>query len=108
MNVDGLIVLSPVGMEHTPGSVVVMAGCGHAAWISPGGIESQARLSVETICMGCVDSAEIPEFTVTPEVYRSLVDAVGVKAADECVANAESPLLRQLVFAEARRVVHGK
>jgi hypothetical protein len=88
---------------HTPGAVPVMADCGHQCWISMGGIQSQASMGARTECMDCVDPNDVPEMVVTPEVYKDLVDAVGMAEADRLIELAKDPKMRAKMLGGGRR-----
>lgn len=102
------LILSPFNGPHTPGAVVITADCGHQTWISMGGIESQSKMNAITICMECVDPADVPEFVVTPEVYRDLINAVGQEEADKLIELAQNPAVRATMLGGGRRAHKGR
>lgn len=95
-----LALLPYTGLDDrlTPGSVRVTAGCGHPAWISPSGIETQARTGATTRCTACIDPADVTEIGMTPELYRELVTMFGVTEADALIEMASDPANRSLLF----------
>jgi len=56
---DKLVVLGasvfephPEGVVH--GSTIILADCGHRAWLSPSGLRALRKHDLETCCMRCV------------------------------------------------------
>lgn len=80
------LMLSPLDYAHGSGATLIQADCGHQAWISAGGLQTQARLNARTMCMRCVDPADVTEVAVTPEIYADLVEEVGQEEADRLIA----------------------
>lgn len=88
------MLLSAFDMAHTRDSVQIVADCGHLAWISRAGAEARAGVDAETVCMRCIDPAEITELTITPAIYASLVQEIGQPSADRAIALAQQPAIR--------------
>jgi hypothetical protein len=92
------LVLSPVRFGNEHDDLIITADCGHRAYISSGGIQTQARMNARTVCMDCVNPDEIPEINITPEVYADLVSRIGQEEADHLIELANDPANRALMF----------
>jgi hypothetical protein len=77
---------------------IITADCGHRAYISSGGIQTQARMDARTICMDCCDPADVPEVQVPPEVYAELVERLGQEQADHLIELTKNPANRRRMF----------
>lgn len=100
MTDDGqvVLILTPVDMDPMiAGAMEVDADCGHRAWISPSGLQSQLSIGATTTCIHCIDLDKLATGQMlepSPEARSELADAAGSVAAAKMIRAMRDPTLR--------------
>lgn len=66
-----------------PGSQLIVAGCGHPAWIAPAGQRylRENLFTTDTICVSCLDPDDVEQTMVIPGTQAELEQVFGGKDA---------------------------
>lgn len=86
-----ILIVSPLDHEHSPGSVVIDADCGHRAWLSTSGAKQMQATPMKTMCMDCVDPAAVKNMTAVPGAEEELTALFGKRFADRAIKAMHDP-----------------